>query len=116
MASLPTVESRLRNQSIISSMALEQVIVSNPSYEKETRANQDIAVALDIPVDTVEEVKATNDTSLSAAAASLIVNDQAVWSALDEAYQDELTPEEASDVIAELTEKQGQVKMKDLIS
>ena len=115
MASLPTVESRLRNQSIISSMALEQVVVSNPSYEKETRANQDIAVALDIPVDTVEEVKATNDASLSAAAASLIVNDQAVWSALDEAYQDELTPEEASDVIAELTEKQGRMSFSNFI-
>lgn len=115
MASLPTVESRLRNQSIISSMALEQVIVSNPSYEKETRANQDIAVALDIPVDTVEEVKATNDASLSAAASSLVVNDQIVWSALDEAYQDELTPEEASDVVAELTQKQERMSFSNFI-
>jgi len=115
MASLPTVESRLRNQSIISSMALEQVIVSNPSYEKETRANQDIAVALDIPVDTVEEVKASNDASLSSAAASLVVNDQIVWSALDEAYQDELTTEEASDVVAELTQKQGRMSFSNFI-
>lgn len=118
MATLPTIQAEIDNEkALIASTDVIKVAVGKPDpfSERNLSANTDIALAMGIPLSSIEN---TNESGLpisSPAAAMAAMQDVSVQDQVDAAYEEGKTPEEAATVVSERLSKESDMSVQEFV-